>query len=215
MKPEYFDTALRHSFEARITNLSEEDIVDFFTEPSQLIEADRALNRITIRFLGSGDWAFAEMVADFHVHIPEKLRGSGEDYYFAIVNRAIAQKFAGKEYKSGLKGPAWGAFHPSFTSSLEVLDDEFGKAEQTMRNQAVKEAIGLTGFRTWPLFKSFAARVRSWLQENVQCKVCAPDPESDVADLEKAVSGRTSGRNPTKRRRRNKDKIVVITRGGF
>lgn len=187
--PEYFNTALRHSFELGL-RISQASYRRLFIEPAQLEDADRELNRITIRFLGSGDWTFAEIIADFHVAIPEKFRGPSEDHYYAIINRAIAQKFAGKEYKTGLKGPAWDAFHPKYQLALEVLDDDFAKAEATMQNQAVKEAVEKTGFRTWPLFRKFRGSpefARAY-QKMFKAKY-VPDPERDVADLEKAVSG--------------------------
>src|SRR6202035_3213240 len=188
VEQEYFERAFRLSFELGL-RISQASYRRLFPETSQLHAADRDLNHLSIRFLELGDWELAEIITDFEIAIPEKLRAGGEQYFFAVINRAIAQKFGGKDYKSGLKGITWDAFHPKYKLALEVLNDDFGKAEKTMQNEAVKEAIGEDGFRSWPLFRKFrsteefARAYKEMFRRNY-----VPDPKRDIGTLEKEIS---------------------------
>ena len=104
--------------------------------------------------MNSGDYNLAETVADFDLGMPDKLRSKDTEYlYFARINRAIAQKFAGKEFKKGLEGVHWQAFHPKYSLALAVLEDDFDKAIEMIKSATIQESIGKIGLRTWPLFK--------------------------------------------------------------
>jgi hypothetical protein len=185
--PQYFERAFLLAFELGL-RISQGSYRRLFT--NHLEQADISLNHLTIRFLASGEWALAETINDFQIAVPPNLRGDGEYYYFALINRAIAQKFAGKDYKQGLKATSWSAFHPKYQLALEVLNDEFDKAEKTMGNEAVKLSVGKSGFRTWPLFRKFRSTpqfARGYKRHFKQDYV--PDPQRDLLDLEKSIKG--------------------------
>ncbi len=187
--PAYFDKAFAVSFEAGL-RIAQATYRRLF--PTALANADQALNQLAIRFLESADWALAETIADFDVNIPKNLRSEGELYYFAVVNRGVARKVAGKPHKEGLQGIAWDAFHPKYKLCLAVLDDDFEAAAKMMKNDAIKHDIGKTGLRSWPVFRNFrrspefASGYKALFNE-----AYVADPERDAADLH-VISGQSS-----------------------
>lgn len=148
----YFQNAFEIAFELGL-RVSQSAYRRLF--PENLEAADKSLNHLAVRFLSSADWGLAENIADFNINIPEKLRARGEYRYFAIINRAVAQKFSGKKFDNGLAGIDWDAFHPKYKLAIQVLNDDFDSAEKSMQSDAVKEAIDKIGFRSWPLFRTF------------------------------------------------------------
>lgn len=150
---DYFSKAFDLFFEAGL-RVSQAAFRRMF--PGHLRAADRSLNHLAIRFLDLAEWELAELISDFFVAVPEQLRSEDvEFYYFALINRAIAQKASGKKVEPGLAGVPWEAFHPKYKLALHVLRDEFDEAAKLCRNQAVIEAVTENGFREWPLFRTF------------------------------------------------------------
>ncbi|MDH3353123.1 MAG: hypothetical protein OEL87_01630 [Nanoarchaeota archaeon] len=152
--------------------------------PEELEAADRSINELAIKFLNSGDYNLAEVVCGFYLGIPDKLRSKNNEFnYFAIINRAIAQKFAGEKFEDGLQGVHWQAFHPKYALALHVLHDEYEKAGEAMKTAAIQESVGQIGFRAWPLFKEF--RTTNIFKETyleLYKEEYVPDPEKDLED---------------------------------
>ena len=125
--------------------------------PDELKDADRSLNNLTIKFLDSGEWELAERVCNFNLSIPDKLRSSDdhEFKYYALINRAIAQKNLEKDIEPGLLGVPWAAFHPKYSMALHILRDDYDSAKKLMATPSVEEEVTQHGFRTWPLFRNF------------------------------------------------------------
>lgn len=178
---DYFNNAFSLCFELGL-RISQAAIRRLF--PDKLLVADRALNHLAIKFLNSSDYSLAEVICDFDLGIPEKLRSEDTEFlYFAKINRAIAQKFAGKEFKVGLQGIHWQAFHPKYQLALDVLNDEFEKAGDSMKSSVIQESVGKNGFRTWPLFKEFRnTEIFRKTYFEIYKEEYIPDPEKDMED---------------------------------
>lgn len=178
---EYFNNAFSLCFELGL-RISQAAYRRLF--PDKLEDADRAINHLGIKFLNSGDYNLAEVICDFDLGIPEKLRSKDIEFiYFARINRAIAQKFAGKEFETGLQGVHWKAFHPKYELALNVLHDEYEKAGEAMKSVAIQDSVGKIGFRSWPLYKKF--RNTNIFKESylgVYKEEYIPDPEKDLED---------------------------------
>ena len=155
--------------------------------PEKLAIADRALNKLAIRFLNYGDNELAVTITDFDLSIPDQLRSDGAEYkYFATVNRAIAQKRLGHDFESRLEGVPWAAFHPKYHICLHALRDEFSDAAKLMHSEEVVDKISITGFRTWPVFREFRASEEFKVAyREVFGEPYVPDPERDAAAIAK------------------------------
>jgi len=125
--------------------------------PKELEEADKSLNHLAIKFLSCAEWDLAERVCDFDLSIPDALRSSDDNEYkyYALINRAIAQKSQEKDIEPGLAGIPWAAFHPKYSMCLHILKDEYEAAKKLMLSPAVVEEVTKDGFRTWPVFRVF------------------------------------------------------------
>ena len=124
--------------------------------PNEFEVADRSLNRSAIKFMNAGEYNLAEIITEFDLAIPDKLRSKDTEYlYFARINRAFAQKFSGKDFEKGLEGVPWNVFHPKYALCLHVLRDEFVEAAKLMQSDEIKSSVGQEGFRTWPVFREF------------------------------------------------------------
>ncbi len=179
---EYFNNAFSLCFELGL-RISQASYRRLFKD--QLDKADKALNNLTIKFLNSGDYNLAEVVCDFDLAIPEKLRSVDTEYiYFAKINQAIAKKFSGKPFEEGLEGVHWQVFHPKYALALHVLRDQFDDAAKIMRSSEIKDNIGKIGFRSWPLFKEFRNTLQfkqSYLE--IFSEEYIPDPQKDMEDV--------------------------------
>lgn len=175
----YFNDAFSLCFELGL-RISQAAIRRLF--PDELLVADRALNHLAIKFLNSNDYSLAEVICEFDLGIPDKLRSDDTEFlYFARINRAIAQKFVQKEFKKGLQGIHWQAFHPKYQFALDVLNDEYEKAGDFMKSQVIQESVGKTGFRTWPLFKEFRnTEIFRKMYFEIYEEEYFPDPEKDM-----------------------------------
>jgi hypothetical protein len=124
--------------------------------PNDLEIADQSLNNSAIKFMNAGEYNLAEVITNFDLSIPEKLRKKDtENLYFAHINQAIAKKFQGKEFEKGLAGIPWNVFHPKYSLSLHVLREEFDEAGKLMKSEEIKSSISKDSFRTWPVFRDF------------------------------------------------------------
>ena len=86
--------------------------------PSESNVADRALNKLAIKFLNYDDNSLVEIITNYDLNIPSKFRSEdSENEYYARINRAIAQKRLGVNFEKGLEGPPWKAFHPKIESA--------------------------------------------------------------------------------------------------
>jgi len=153
--------------------------------PESLIEADKGLNHLAIRFLNNGDFELAKIICEYDINLPAKFRSSdGEMYYFALINRAIAVKFLGEDFEQGLKEICWDAFHPKYKICLHVLRDEFDEAANLMKNKDVIEKITKIGFRTWPVFREFRSSTQ-FIQtyKEIFNEEFIVDPEEDVLNM--------------------------------
>jgi len=152
--------------------------------PDKLDAVDKSINNLAIKFLNSGDYNLAEVVCDFDLGIPEKLRSKDNEFiYFARINRAIAQKFAGKEFEAGLQGVHWQAFHPKYELAIDILHDKYEKAGEAMKSAAIQDSVEKKGFRSWPLFKKF--RNTDIFKETyfeLYKEKYIPDPKKDLED---------------------------------
>lgn len=182
---EYFNNAFSLCFELGL-RISQAAYRRLF--PDELEAVDRSINNLAIKFLNSGDYDLAEVVCDFDLGIPEKLRAKDTEYsYFARINRALAQKFAGKEFQKGLESVNWQAFHPKYKLALDVLNNNFEDAGKAMKSAAIQESVGKSGFRSWPLFKEFRNTEifhKTYLETYKEEYI--PDPQKDLED--KAIS---------------------------
>lgn len=153
--------------------------------PGEAARADKALNKLAIKFLNSGDNELAEVITTYDLNIPAGLRSDDcENEYYARINRAIAQKRQGKDFEAGLKGVPWQVFHTKYKLCLHVLRDEFEQAASMMTSEDIIAEVGIEGFRTWPIFKDFrsssefrVAYMKVFNQEY------APDPERDASSI--------------------------------
>jgi hypothetical protein len=104
----------------------------------------------------NGDYNLSEIITEFDLGIPEKLRSKDTEYpYYARINRAASQKFSGKEYEIGLEGVPWNVFHTKYAMCLHVVRGEFKEAAKLMQSAEINTSIGQHGFRTWPIFREF------------------------------------------------------------
>jgi len=176
---DYFEDAFTVFFELGL-RVGQASFRRLFPEKSTV--ADRALNKLAVKFLNYGDNSLVEVITSFDLAIPEKLRSEDPEFaYFARVNRAIAQKRLEKDFEKGLEGVHWSVFHPKYGLCLHVLRDEFDDAAKLMGSQEIVDAIGIEGFRTWPVFREFRAtpqfkeRYKAVFGEDY-----VPDPERDA-----------------------------------
>lgn len=155
--------------------------------PQELEDADKSLNHLAIKFLTSTEWELAERVCDFDLSIPDTLRSGDENEfkYYALINRAIAQKHLGKDIETGLSGIPWAAFHPKYSMCLHILRDEYKEAKRLMLSPAVVEEVTQHGFRTWPVFRNFrdSAEFKDGYLE-LFGEEYVLDPEKDQPDQE-------------------------------
>lgn len=150
---EYFNDAFLTFFEIglRIGQASYRRIFN-----NDLDSADRALNNLAVKFMNSGEYHLAEVITDFDIAIPEKLRSpSSEFFYYAKINKAASQKFQGKDFEKGLSDVPWQVFHSKYSLVLHVLREEYEEAGKLMQNDEVKDIVGMAGFRAWPVFRLF------------------------------------------------------------
>ena len=118
--------------------------------------ADQALNNLAVKFMNLGEYSLSEVITEFDLAIPEKLRSTDSEYlYFAKINRAVSQKFQCKDFEKGLSQDPWKVFHPKYALSIHVLREEYSDAAKLMKSDEIKSSIGREGFRAWPVFKLF------------------------------------------------------------
>ena len=123
---------------------------------NELEVADRSLNNLAIKFMNAGEYNLSEVITEFDLAIPEKLRSEETEYlYFAKINRAISHKFQDKDFEDGLKGVPWNVFHPKYSLCLHVLREEYEDASKLMLSEEIKTSVGKEGLRTWPVFRIF------------------------------------------------------------
>lgn len=153
--------------------------------PDEVSTADTALNKLAIKFLNYGDNELAEVITNYDLNIPAKLRSDdSENEYYARINRAIAQKRQGKDYEMGLDGVPWKAFHTKYKLCLHVLRDEFEEAALLMASDDVITSIKIDGFRTWPIFKEFrTTQIFRDTYKNIFEQEYVPDPERDASTI--------------------------------
>lgn len=150
---EYFNSAFLIYFEIglRIGHSSYRRVFK-----DEIALADRALNNLAVKFMNLGEYSLSEVITEFDLAVPEKLRSSDTEYlYFAKINRAVSQKFQGKDFEKGLSEDPWQVFHPKYALSIHVLREEFSDAARLMKSDEIKSSVGQEGFRAWPVFKSF------------------------------------------------------------
>ena len=187
---DYFNRSFERFFEAGL-RISQAVYRRLF--PEELDAADKALNHLAIKFLNSGDWYIADVICDYYANIPEALRTSNlQYYYFALINRAIAQKGLARNFEKGLQGVHWDSFHPKYKLAVSVLRDNFEEAGKLMRNQAVIEEVTEHGFRTWPLFRDFreSAEFKSAYFDSFgnEYSLTEKDLETEIGELAEPVT---------------------------
>ena len=184
---EYFNNAFSLCFEIglRIANAAYRRIF-----PLKLEAVDKSINNLAIKFLNSGDYDLAEIVCEFYLGIPEKLRSTDNELiYFVKINRALAQKFNKKEFRNGLLKENWNAFHPKYQLALAVLNDKFEEAGNLMKKEAIQDSIGKLGFRIWPLFKDFrATEIFQKVYKDLYNETFTPNP-NEYLDNEAIAQG--------------------------
>lgn len=150
---EYFNSAFLVYFEIglRIGQASYRRVFE-----GELEIADRALNNLAVKFMNLGEYSLSEVITEFDLSIPEKLRSSEIEFlYFAKINRAVSQNFQGKDFEKGLSEDPWKVFHPKYSLSIHVLREEYADAAKLMRSDEIKSSVGQDGLRAWPVFKFF------------------------------------------------------------
>ncbi|AHK17638.1 hypothetical protein [Thalassolituus oleivorans] len=153
--------------------------------PDEVATADSALNKLAIKFLNYGDNELAELITNYELNIPQKLRSDdSENEYYARINRAIAQKRQGKDFEPGLDGVPWKAFHSKYKLCLHVLRDELQEAAALMSSDDVIDEVGIEGFRTWPVFQDFRSteEFREAYKQAFDHEY-TPDPERDAQTI--------------------------------
>jgi len=123
--------------------------------PDCFAEADRVLNNKSVDLLIEERWELAERLFSFALSIPEDMTSRGELKYYFLLNRCIAKKFSGKEFKDELHSVDWSPFHPKYHFAVAVLEGRFEDAEKLMKSQAVREELTEEDFKEWPLLKEF------------------------------------------------------------
>lgn len=123
--------------------------------PECLTEVDIALNDPSVDLLTEERWDLADRIFTFALSIPEDMASGGEMKYYFLINRCIARKFSGKEFKEDLHSIDWRPFHPKYHFAVAVLEDRFEDAEMLMRTQAVKDEVTEEHFMEWPLLREF------------------------------------------------------------
>lgn len=149
---DYFEKAFNSFFELSI-RIGQAASRRLF--PDALKEADSMLNHYGYELLQNESWTLAEKIFDFALSIPQQLLAPGEYRYYYLLNKCIALKWSGGDYKSLLASQDWEAFHPKYHLAIQVLNDDFAKASETMKSQDVVEAVEESGFKDWPLFRDF------------------------------------------------------------
>jgi hypothetical protein len=179
---EYFENAFSIFFEIGL-RIGQATFRRLFSTEFEM--ADRALIKLSVKFLNYGENELAEIITNYDLNISTKLRSKdSEDVYFARINRAIAQKRQGKDFEAGLEGVRWQAFHSKYKLCLHVLRDEFKDAAILMHSSDVIDKVGIEGFRTWPVFKEF--RSTSIFREAYRSSFghdYLPDLERDAATI--------------------------------
>lgn len=177
----YFNNAFSLCFELGL-RISQAAYRRLFQDKLEAV--DKSINNLAIKFLNSGDYNLAEIVCEFDLGIPEKFRSSdNECIYFARINRAIAQKFAGKDFQAGLNGVHWQAFHPKYSLALDVLHEKYDSAAEAMKSSAIQDSVGKIGFRSWPLFKEFRnTDIFKQTYQEIYEEEYVPDPKKDFED---------------------------------
>ena len=150
---DYFNSAFLVYFEMglRIAQASYRRVF-----PDKLLDADRSLNNLAVKFMNLGEYYLSEIITEFDIGIPKKLRSDDSEFlYFAKINRAISYKFQGKDFEVCLNNVDWQVFHPKYALSLHVLREEYADAAKLMHTDEIKSTVGKEGIRTWPIFRFF------------------------------------------------------------
>jgi len=150
---EYFNSAFLVYFEIGL-RIGQASYRRVFEDEIEI--ADQALNNLAVKFMNLGEYSLSEVITEFDLAIPEKLRSSDTEFlYFAKINRAVSQKFQDKDFENGLSKDPWKVFHPKYALSIHVLREEYSDAAKLMKSDEIKSSIGQEGFRAWPVFKLF------------------------------------------------------------
>lgn len=123
--------------------------------PGSLAEVDSAINNRSVDLLAEERWDLAERIFTFALNIPDSMISSDEMKYYFLLNRCIARKFSGKNFRDDLHSINWSPFHPKYHFAVAVLEDRFEDAEKLMRSQAVRDEVAEEHFMDWPLFRDF------------------------------------------------------------
>jgi hypothetical protein len=123
--------------------------------PDKLEDADKDLINKGVQLLSEERWELADRIFSFALSIPEELISKSESKYYFLINRCIARKFAGKDFNDDLHSVDWTPFHPKYHFAVAILEDRFSDAERLMRSEVVKNEVGETNFKDWPLLREF------------------------------------------------------------
>jgi hypothetical protein len=123
--------------------------------PESYSEADKSLNNRTVDLLSEERWALANRIFTFALSIPEEYTTKGEYKFYYLLNRCIARKFSGEDFSADLHSIDWTPFHPKYHFAVAVLEDRFEDAEKLMRSEVVRDEVGETNFKQWPLLREF------------------------------------------------------------
>lgn len=153
---EYFEDAINCFYEISI-RLTQAILRRLFPDNLSATEADRALNDIGFKLLQDENWKLANIVFDFALNIPKKLRSSDEHYKMFLINKCIALYWLNQKdaVKQSLDKEDWSSADMKFKIAKAVLHDDFSKAEKMLAMYKKDNPFTEEGFRTWPIFKKF------------------------------------------------------------
>lgn len=125
--------------------------------PKQMDKADTSLNiQVGFPLLENKEWHLANIVFDYALGLPKKYKSTDENYLIFFINKCICLENLKrkKEMLQLLESQDWSSSSREFKLAVEVLKENYKKAEYIM-SQMTKKQISDENFRTWPLFNTF------------------------------------------------------------
>lgn len=121
----------------------------------QLLPADNDLSQVTYTLLVYNDWALAQRLLGFALHLKE--HSTEQRRLVFKMNYAQTFKWLGnqKACVQVLDSEDWEARDLALQISYAVLTDDFERAGELMRHAAITDQVKRTAFDHWPIYREF------------------------------------------------------------
>jgi hypothetical protein len=153
VREEYFEKAIDCVFEMG-TKLGH--VIWRKLAPEERDKADNSLNDICYDLLSRCEYELAIKLLTFATETIKK-HSSEEIYFYLLINRAQALKWAGKPEESVniLESVDWSAKDMKFKLARHILLGEYDLAAEYMKRMGAQGQIPNVAYRDWPLFREF------------------------------------------------------------